>query len=272
MSNKYRRLLIVICTAIPLLAVAGHAAASSAVSQGFKTSGPNLVAGSLVVLKNNDAGYVQAATSNLASQLVGVIADQPLVELGDNTDQAQVVVSGQTEALVSDINGPIYVGDKITASPISGTGMKALTSTEIVGTAESNLSSVQTYTYTVHSKAGKAKVIHVGAIPIEVNVSYYTFSQSSLNAFVPTFLLDAGAAIAGKDVSPMRVLIAFMCLFVGFVIAGVVLQAAVRSGIISIGRNPLAQVALRRSLVDVLVTTIGLLGLSVIVFYVTLTL
>jgi hypothetical protein len=106
---------------------------------------------------------------------------------------------------------------------------------------------------------------------VQVNVSYYAAPKDKLNGIVPTFLVNAGSSIAGKDLSPLRVLIGFSSLLVGFVVTGIMLQAAVRSGIISIGRNPLAHASLRRSLLDVLVTSVGVLLVTVIAFYLILT-
>lgn len=256
-------------TSIACLPVA--ASALGALSQSFTTTDSSLVAGTVVDLKSGTANSVEKAASTRAPQLLGVAASDPLVALGSGTQQAQIVVSGLTPTLVSDINGSIKVGDKITASPIQGIGMKAGTSTEIVGTAESNLTDSSTTTQQVTDKDGKATSVKIGVIEVQVNVSYYNMQPSKLNNIVPSFLVNVGSSIAGKNVSPIRILIAFAALVVGFLVAGILLQAGVHSGIISMGRNPLAGGILRRSLLDVLVTSIGLLALTVIVFYLVLT-
>lgn len=211
------------------------------------------------------------STLSSVSSLVGVTAHKPLVALGGTGQQVQVVLSGQTPAIVSDINGPVRIGDKITVSPIDGVGMKAKTSTEIVGTAEGNLADSSLTTKTLTDKTGKKTSVHLGLIEVQVNVSYYAVEPSKLNNIVPTFLVNVGSSVAGKDVSPLRVLIGFTSLVVGFVIAGILLQAGVRSGIISLGRNPMAQGVLRRSLIDVLLTSVGILVLAVMAFYLVLT-
>lgn len=270
MARKLRSALALLC-ALLSFALPASAFAASGLSQGFKTSDPNLPAGSLVSLTSGSDGTVQAATSSHASQLIGVTADQTLVELTSGSAQVQVVVSGTADVLVSDINGDIKVGDKITASPIKGVGMKALVSTQVIGTAQKNFKDVSKSTQKITDRQGKRQSVKVGTLPVQINVSYFAASQGTLSSLVPSFLLSAGTAIAGKDVSPTRVLIGFFCLAIGFVIAGVILQSAVRSGIISLGRNPLAHTILRQSLIDVLVTTLGLLILSAIIFYLILT-
>lgn len=245
--------------------------ATGSISQSFTTTDSSLVAGTLVDLKSGTTNTVEQAVSSRATQLLGVTANKPLIELGGGNQQAKVVVSGLTAALVSNINGDIKIGDKVTASPIQGVGMKAGTSTEIVGTAESNLSSSDTTTHQIRDKTGKLVYVKIGIVAVQVNVSFYAMPESKLNSIVPSFLVNVGTAIAGKDISPLRVLFAFCTLIIGFLVAGVMLQAGVHSGIISLGRNPLASRILRRSLLDVLITSLGLLALAVIVFYLVLT-
>lgn len=223
-----------------------------------------------MVIKSGSRGVVEKATSDNAAQLVGIIADKPLVALGDS-QQVQVVVSGLTPAIVSDINGDIKVGDKITSSPISGVGMKAKTATEVIGIAESNLKDSKTTSTTLTDTHGKKTAVNVGSVDIQVNISYYSPPHSTLDAIVPTFLLNLGSSIAGKDLPPLRVLIGFSFLFVGFAIAGIMLQAGVRSGIISLGRNPLAHSLLRRGLLDVLITSVAVVLITALAFYLVLT-
>lgn len=200
-----------------------------------------------------------------------MVASNPLVALGSGSKEAQVVVSGSTPTLVSSLNGNITVGDRITASPIQGVGMRAGTSTEVVGTAESNLNDDIIETKQVKDNNGQMVPVKIGIVAVQVSVAYYTAPQNKLNDFIPPFLVNLASIIAGKVISPLRVLIAFFSLLTGFIIAGVLLQAGVRANIISLGRNPLAGKMLRRSLIDVLVTSLGLLALTVITFYLVLT-
>jgi hypothetical protein len=254
---------------VTVLLAAGNVHASGALSQGFPTTDASLTAGSLAVLHGNGtSSTAEKATSEHASQLIGVVADQPLIAISNSGRQVQVVTSGITAAAVSDINGAVKVGDKITASPIEGVGMKALTSTQIVGTAETNLKdSANSITKTLTDVTGKSSTVHIGTVQLQVNVSYYVAPQSRLSAIVPTFLVNLGSSIAGKDLSPLRVLIGFSSLIIGFIIAGIMLQTAVRSGIISLGRNPLAHNMLRRGLIDVMVTSVAVLLITIATFY-----
>src|ERR1700760_3123898 len=103
----------------------GSAGAIGALSQGFTTTDTDSKAGTLMDLQAGKQNIVEMANSDRASQLIGVIGNQPLVELGSGAEQVQVVVSGLSVAFVSNINGDIKTGDKVTASPIDGVGMKA---------------------------------------------------------------------------------------------------------------------------------------------------
>ena len=107
---------------------------TAAISQGFEAEG-EISPGTLVSFADKTkSGAVKAANTDTADRLVGVIANKPLVELSGGSKQAQVVLSGTTTVLVSDINGKVNYGDKIAPSPVSGVGMKATTSGLVVGT------------------------------------------------------------------------------------------------------------------------------------------
>jgi hypothetical protein len=248
--------------------------AAGAISQGYNTNAKDISKGTLLSLTETGSSSVEPAnsTANL-SNLVGVAADKPLIELsnsgGNNT---QVVVGGSTEALVSDVNGEVRAGDKITASPLSGIGMKALESSEIVGTARANLDSITTVDRQIEDKDGQKKTVKVGLLPITVNVTYYSaaMSQGTFSSFVPPFLQSIANTVAGRQVSPLRVLLGASALLLGFSAVIVILYTSIRNGLISLGRNPLAQGALRKGLVDVVIAAVGLLVVTTVLVYVTL--
>jgi hypothetical protein len=248
----------------------GIAAAAGAISQGFTTSESNSVVGSVMDLKSGEQNVAELASSERVDQLLGVVGNNSLVELGGGNKQIQVVTSGLTPAIVSDINGAIKTGDKITASPIGGVGMKATQSTTVVGTAQADLSSANTTEKTVQDKTGKSVTVLIGTIPVQVNVTYYVATQDKLSPLVPSFMQSLSNSIAGHNVPALRVLIGFLALVFGFITVGVMLYSAVRSGLIAIGRNPMAQSALRKGLLQVVITAVGILLLTVLVIYVIL--
>lgn len=249
--------------AFVLLPTAAAATAQSgAISQAYPTSATNLGEGVLVSLVSSGSSQVEAATTGNASRLVGVAADKPLLELSNGSKSSvQVVVGGSAQVLVDDANGPVQAGDRITVSPLAGVGMKAIGASEIVGTVQKPLSAVKTVTEQATSKDGKAVTVHVGLLPVAVNVAYYSAASSvgSVSAFVPPFLQNLANAVVGKQVSPLRVLIGTIALLLGFFAVITMLYVGVRSGVISLGRNPLAADALRRGMIDVLIAALGVL-------------
>jgi hypothetical protein len=226
--------------------------------------------GALVSLAASGADSVSLADVGNAGNLVGVASEKPVLELSDGSSSSiKVVVSGVAEALVSDVNGEIKAGDKITPSPISGVGMKAMQSGEIVGTAQKALGSVSSVKQQVTSADGKQETVNVGLLPIAVNVVYFSTNSASGSAaaFVPPFLQSVANAVTGKQVPPLRVLLGGLALLLGFIGATAMLIISIKSGMISIGRNPLAEKALRRGLFDVIIAAMGVLTATVVVVY-----
>ncbi|SRR6266511_3003929 len=273
-ATAARRSLGLIGLAVLALAVPASCLAAGAISQGYKTTSTNVSKGALLSLVSSGSTSVEPANSTTnVSNLVGIAADKPLIELsGGGENSTQVVVGGSTEALVSDVNGTVKAGDKITASPISGVGMKAMEATEIVGTARANLDSIATVEQTITGKDGQKQTIKVGLLPIAVNVNYYSAAatQGTFASFVPPFLQSIANTVAGRQVSPVRVLLGATALLLGFVAVIVILYTSIRNGLISLGRNPLAQGALRKGLFDVIIAAVGLLIVTTVLVYITL--
>jgi hypothetical protein len=241
---------------------------ASSIAQGFKSTDPNVVAGAIVSLKDGSPNTVELANQKNLDNVLGVVSDRSLIELA-GSGTVQIVTSGTATTLVSDINGDIKTGDKITSSPISGIGMKATTSTLVIGTAQAKLSSTELKTQTIIDKNGKQQTVKVGAMPIQVDRVFYEASETS---YLPPALQSFANAVAGRKVSAVRVLIASVLVLLLFVIVGVLLYSAVRSSIISIGRNPLSERAVRKSLLEVGLTVFGVLVFAAIAVYLLLTL
>ncbi|HET8670174.1 MAG TPA: hypothetical protein VFM05_05950, partial [Candidatus Saccharimonadales bacterium] len=180
------------------------------------------------------------------------------------------VTSGLTMALVSDINGVVRNGDKVTASPIEGVGMRATESTVVVGTAQGDLGRVDSETRQITTKDGAKRTVKIGLLPVQVSVAYFTIPEET-SPFVPGFLQDLANNVTGRNVSSIRVLVAALILVLVFVIVTVLIYSSVRSSIISIGRNPLSESAVRKSLFEVGLTVLAILLFSVLVMYLVLT-
>ena len=273
-GHRKRNLLVGLAAATFMLVLAVSSIqvqGASSIAQGFKTDDPNIVVGAMVSLKNGTANTVELSTLDNTDRIFGVAGKNSLIELSSgDSGTIQVVTTGETDTLVSDINGEVKTGDKITSSPIAGVGMKALTSTFVIGTAQANLSSAQTETRTVKDTSGKEHTVKIGLIPLQVDKVFYEALQDR-NSYVPPVLQNFANNLVGHPVSPVRIVVSsFLILFL-FVSVTILLYSSIRSSIISIGRNPLSENAVRKSLIQVGLTAFGIMAFTVIVVYIILT-
>lgn len=249
----------------------GGVGAASSIAQGFQSASDDVVTGSLVSAQGDNPDTVELSNLNNVDLLVGVVGQDSLIELSDGSSTAQVVVSGVASALVSDINGDIRAGDRITASPIAGVGMRAVENVVIVGIAQEDLSGVDTASRTVSDSQGNPHTVNVGLMPLQVGTVFYAGEHEG-SSFVPGFLQDLANTVAGRQVSPVRVLIAALVLLLLFISVIVLLYSATKSSIISIGRNPLSEKAVHKSLFEIGLTVVGIMAFAVILIYLILTL
>ena len=236
-----------------LFAMPVAAQSSGAISQSFFINANDITDGALVSVVADKSDTVRLATVATASNLVGVVATAPLLSLSEETNKVPVVIGGQAELLVSDINGEIRAGDKVTASPLAGVGMRASADGQVVGVALGDFAESTTRTQTITDSQGKQHDVRIGRVPVQVNVTYYLAPSSGI---VPPFLQNLADTIAGRQVSVVRVLLAAGLVLVGLVGVSALLYSAARSGIISIGRNPLAAKSIRRGVLQVSLTSL----------------
>lgn len=248
-------------------APASVAQGNSAISQQFQTNDLAVTPASLVSLVKDTSNTVELSSVEGVDRLTGVVNNQPLIQLSEGDGGIQVVTSGLTLALVSDMDGEVMAGDKITASPIEGVGMRADESTTVVGVAQSNLADVEQETRKLKDISGKEVEVHIGLVPVQVGVAFFNQEEDKKNTFVPEFMQNLANVVSGKNVSPVRVLIAALVLLLLFVSITVLLYSSVRSSIISIGRNPLSEAAVRKSLLQVGLTVFGMLVFAVAIIY-----
>jgi len=245
--------------------------ATTTISQSYSTS-DKLSLGSIVSLQKDSADQVVAASSSNVDSLLGVVIDagDSLLSLTSNKDnQVQVATSGTTQALVSDINGTISAGDNITASPISGVGMKATTNSKIIGIAQSGLNnnsgSQQAYT----DKSGNKHTALMGQVTVLVNVSSY-FKEPD-KTLVPSALQNLANALAGRTVSTLPILISSAIFIMTLIVVVSIIYAMIRSSIISVGRNPMSQSAIYRDLIQLSALVLVILSVSMLSIYLVLT-
>jgi hypothetical protein len=241
-----------------------HAQSNGSIAQGFPidTSRGDIIPGSLVSLKS-DSQSVELATDESAARLAGIADQKSLLVISAETKGAQVVLSGSTTAIVSDINGPVRSGDKITASPIPGVGMIATTEARIVGTAQSDLDISKAQTQTITDVHNKPHTVHIGYIPIQVGLAYYQAPGSFLPPFVQNFV----NTVAGKPVSLVRIIFCAILLLFSFISLSILVSSTVRSAMISLGRNPLAAPNIRKSLYQMGGVVVAIISGTLIISY-----
>ncbi len=248
-----------------LLVVGASAPAAASLSQGFATT--SLIAtGSMVALDPKSSGSVVVADTTNVGRLLGVVVPPSSASIslsGTGTSQVQVVTSGTANVLVSTAGGSIHVGDYITVSPIAGVGQKVGdSSTRVVGTAQTDFdgSGDGVTKRTIDTGTG-TKEVAIGQIPVVIAVSTYS-GDGKQSYVVPNWLQNLSNTLAGKSVSPIRVIIAGLVLIIALISVSVLLYAAVRNSIISIGRNPLSRGPVLRGLLQVTAIAGGILALT----------
>lgn len=258
-----------------VLALLMAAPAFASLSEGFSTT-ESIPTGSLVALDSGSANTVVPANVNNVSRLFGVVVPESSASIslsGSGASQVQVVTSGTAYVLVSTEGGGISVGDYISASAISGIGQKVgQSSARVVGTAQSDFTGSESgdSKQQVTDSSGHQSQVSIGEIPVAIDVSTYTSTQGVQNYAVPNWLQNLSNTLAGKAVSPIRVIIAGLILIVALISISVLIYSAVRNSIISIGRNPLSRGSVLKGLLQVMVIAVIILALASVVIYLVL--
>ncbi|HVX58602.1 MAG TPA: hypothetical protein VG964_02600 [Candidatus Saccharimonadales bacterium] len=268
-SSGFGRAILALTVAAYLL-MPSFVAAITTISQGYTTS-DQVSVGSIVSLKNNSSDEVLATSSNNVGAILGVVIDNgnSLLSLSnEKASQVQVATSGVVQVLVSNINGSISQGDEITASPISGVGMKATDNTKVVGIAQASLNNNNSSNETYTDKSGAKHPVVIGEIPVLINVSYY-YKQPD-KTIIPSAIQNVANAFAGKTVSTLPILISMGIFIATLIIVASIVYSMIRSSIISVGRNPMSQSAVYRDLTQMSALVIGILAVSVVSIYMVL--
>lgn len=244
-----------------MLSVAALASPLSAqsVTQGYSTDRV-LQRGTIVSLDAEDTAKVVAANKENQERVHGVVvaANDAAFTLSEDTEKTFVATIGRFDALVSTEGGAIQAGDFLTISNITGIATKAGEfDAYTVGKAiESFDGSSNVISTTVLSDSlGNTQDVAIGRILIDVSVGSNPLLRPA-DSSLPEFLKAATEAIAGKQVSPVRVYIAIIIVLAAAGVAGSLLYSGIRSSVISIGRNPLSKKSITKSLMQIVLTSI----------------
>lgn len=267
--SHYRDILYgasLLCVAM-LVPVTAYAV--TALSEGFSSNQP-LSLGSIVSLEKNSTDTVVPASMNNSDNILGVVInhDSSLLSVTNSKkEQVQVATSGTVPVIVSDINGEIKRGDHITASPLSGVGMKATANVRIVGIAQGDVTSMKKESY--KDQAGKEHSVTLGEVPTLVNVAY--FFKEPEKTVVPRAIQSVANAIAGKSVSTLPVVLSIAVFLIMIIVVCSIVYSMIKSSIISIGRNPMSQAAVYRDMVQMSALVLAILSVGLISIYFILT-
>lgn len=257
--------------AVVTIVVPFTAAAVTTISQGYSTT-DTLSVGSLVSLKLGTSDQVIPASSSTSDSLLGVVINSgsSLLTVSDGSDkQVQVTTSGIANVLVSDINGPVEKGDQITASPVRGVGMKATSNAKVVGVAQATASDGSNTKETYTDDNGKKQPITLSDVQVLVGVTYF-YSQPD-KTLIPQAIQNLANALAGKKVDSLPIIISGVIFIVTIIIVVAIIFSMIRNSIISVGRNPMAQSAVYRDVIQLSALVLGILAVAVIAIYFILT-
>lgn len=238
---------IVLSSTVPVVVLAeeqvinkGYASTDSGILVGMA------VASSIGSEQDSTAVIIERATISNQDRYLGVVTSvaDSAVSLTDKDNVVPVTTTGKTNLYMSDINGEIVNGDRLTLSPLAGILMKAgPDSRVIVGIATGKMIG-QKVTQAIRLDEG-TKLVSVylhGAI-LEKEVRDWKTGATD-----KPFLLLAGESITGKEVSMVQVVAAMAITLFTFVFIGSVIYSNVRNSTIAIGRNPLSKVTIFRQM------------------------
>jgi len=235
-----------------------------------------LETGVIVQLTGKDSNRVKIATKAELQNMFGVVVDRNKLTLtftgGDLENEAYVAVSGTYDVLVSTENGSIGPGDFVTLSSVSGVAMKAGTSDDqstVFGRAQKAFDGKGVTLGTTPLKdvnGNTNKTATLGMIPVTIDIKHNP-NEKSTKANVPEMLQRIGQAIAEKEVSPIRIYLSMAITAISLIAAIAVLYGGVRSGVISIGRNPMSKKSIFRALLQVILTSLLILIIGLFAVY-----
>ena len=228
-------------------------------TQGYSAD-ERIIRGSVVALDEEDVNKVEPISDERIEDVLGIVvrANDSALTLTEDRTGVFVATTGRFEMLVSDINGPIAVGDDLTISSIKGVAMLADpdhvtlvgTAREAFDTADENAPILEDFI--VQDSAGNDVRISIGRIDAEIIIRPNPNARRVQQ--VPQFLANIAESITGNSqISALRIYSSLAVLVLASGIAGSLLYSAVRNSIISIGRNPLSKKSVLAGLAQVIV-------------------
>lgn len=241
--------------------------------QGYGAETP-LDTGTIVQLTGKDSNRVKIAKQSELQNMFGVVVDRNQLPVtlsnGGIENETFVAVSGTYNVLVSTQAGPIASGDYVTLSSVNGVAMKAGTEEKTVfgrAGAAFDGKGKTLGTTTLKDTSGKTtKTVTLGMVPVTIDIRSNPNDEST-TVNVPEPLRRVGVAIAEKEVSPVRIYLSLGITIVSIIAAIAILYSGVRSGVISIGRNPMSKKSIFRALLEIILTSALILIIGLFAVY-----
>ncbi len=245
-----------------LLLMSGLAEAGSAqITQGYGGSS-NLQPGMIVMLDNKNPNNVTTLNEQNIDKMLGVVVSpqNASLTLGRvNQQETYVTNYGLHDVLVSNQDGNIAVGDYISISALSGIGMKAQSNQPVVlGQADANFNGSGAIANTLLKNSnGSYQNVAIGLIQVNLNIEQNPGAQPVQG--VPVFIGKIAKFATNKSVSTGRVYVSLLIVMLGVIVAMTIIYSGVKSGITSLGRNPLAKKEISGGIIKVI-------GAGIIIF------
>lgn len=273
--GKYKRLIrgiLLIVGLVLFVVVTMHVVSAQELTQGYQTD-QQLENGMIVQLKPGDGSKVEELSPGSIGQMLGVIVPQDnspvLLSTVGTSQQVYVATYGDQEVLVSDQNGSIKAGDPVSISAVSGVGMKAEDSQSlIIGKALQSFDGKidSEGTMTLKTSDGN-KLLNFDRIMVNVSVAPNPLYNGVVNSQVPGFLAQAARIVTNRPVSTFRIYASLIVICLSILIAGGILYAGIRSGMVAIGRNPLAKKSIFHNLIQVTLMSLIVFAIGLFAVY-----
>lgn len=237
------------------------------VTQGYQADG-NLQNGMVVRIKKGTANTVEALNLKDETDMFGLTVASSDAPVALSNDQSQVYVAtfGQYPALVNTQNGSIKTGDRLVISSVSGVAMRVDTKHKVlVGKALQSFSDGSNAES--HVQLSDGTTVAIGRIMVDIGVTRNPTYSGDVVPGVPNFLMEIARAITDKPLTALRLYGCLIVLLISFVIAGGIMYAGVRTGMTSIGRNPLAKKSILRNLITVILMSLVVVFMGLIAVY-----
>jgi hypothetical protein len=215
--------------------------------------------GVLVSLSADDPNKVDLASSSNEAKYFGVVtsATASNIVIKNNAKDLYVTSSGETDVLVSGINGDVRKGDTLTLSSIEGVAAKQdkLVNRRIIGVALSDFDAKTAVSYNLQNSKNNESIA-VGFVKVRLNEQIvYTNDLKKDKAGIIGFLGD----LVGRDISFLRATLSIIAFVLCLLAAAIFMVISLHGSFVSLGRNPLAGAQIFKSLSRMTLLCLGII-------------